>query len=229
LDEQAQLKETTLYLTPSGPSATYLRDETRVFYIHYTYQAACPGAPLWVTITREEEPYCSKHIALTEEHGNGVIACYRENGELWEKGDYTATLTLMTSEPVTLPITIGSKFEAAKCEPLFAASAISPEGAPNKIEDRFEWYTQGIYVGTKCDRLATNTPWEIQWYRNGERTRTYESTWQGKTEGIIWDSLIGTETESFLTSGTYSVTLTLNTNTALTTTFQIIPYISEGP
>jgi len=224
LDTEAQLTGTELYLTPDGPAAEALETETPVFYLHYTYSAACPGTPLWVTVSREEVPLCSQHLSLSEDHGTGVVACYRQDGAVWERGDYTALLTITGSDPVTFSLRIGPELHTPTCEPLFVAAGITPDGSPTALQTRFQWYTQALYSGTLCRDLPPDLGWELSWQRSGSEVRHYRSTWQGDAEGALWDSLAVTETTRFLTAGAYSVTLTMDGQSPLTATFTIIPY-----
>ena len=224
LDTEAQITGLELYLTPDGPAVEALEAKTPVFYLHYTYSAACPGTPLWVTVAREELPLCSQHLSLSEDHGEGVAACYQQEGTPWERGEYTALLTITGSDPVTFPIRIGPEPQSPTCEPLFVAAGVTPDGSPTALQTRFQWYTQALYSGTQCRGLSPDLGWEISWQRSGSKVRHYRGTWQGDAEGTLWDSLTVTETTRFLTTGAYSVTLTVDGQKPLTTTFAIIPY-----
>ena len=233
--DEAQLTSLSLALTPDGPGMGHLPDGTRTFYLRYAYDAICPGAPLWVTVSREDETICTHSLSLTEARGEGAVACYRAEGAPLEYGSYRATLTLMGEEvggflflvgekPVATVATVETVYHPV-CEPLFTALGLTPAGEPYRHLERFEWYTQGVYAGTHCRDLPPQATWETHWYRQGEEVRVHHGVWAGPTEGVLWDSLTGTDAAPFLRYGTYSVTLTLADTTPLSASFRVYSYV----
>ena len=87
LTQGPELTAATLALTPVGPEVTSLELPPRVFYLRYEYETACRGAPFWVTVNYGDKLVCSRNISLQEEHGQGVVACYRQTGALVEEGE----------------------------------------------------------------------------------------------------------------------------------------------
>ncbi|MCD6345654.1 MAG: hypothetical protein J7M17_08665 [Anaerolineae bacterium] len=229
--DEAQLTSLSLALTPAGPGIGHLPDGTRIFYLRYAYDAICPGAPLWVTVSREDETICTRSLSLTETRGEGTVDCYREEGAPLEYGSYRATLTLMGEKVGGFTFLVGEKpvetVYRPVCEPLFTALGLTPAGEPYRPLERFEWYTQGIYAGTHCRDLPPQATWETHWYRQGEEVRVHHGVWVGPTEGVLWDSLTGTDAAPFLRHGPYSVTLTLADTTPLSASFRVYPYVRQ--
>lgn len=230
LDAAPQLTETNVALSPDGPPIEAAEDLPYVFYIRYGFEAVCPGSPLWISVSSEGEPVCREKVTLAEERGSDVIACYREDGKSMAAGEYEAILTLMGEEAGSLTFRLGPEpVEPVVYNPVctvpFTAMGLSPEGEPFRNLSRFEWYTQAIYVGTQCRDLPPEIAWEARWYRNGEEIRLHEGHRMGSGQGVIWDSLTGTENSPFLPPGAYTVTLTIADVDPLQTAFDVIPYI----
>lgn len=233
LTDEPQFRELELRLTPDGPLVERLPDDTRVFYVAYRYAGVCAGTPLWLSVSDGAEVVCTQTLALPAMRGQGVTACYREQGAPFAAGDYRATLTLNAPERWTLDFGVGTPPQppqlpptyATRCEAPFVAAALDPQGAPLLPGDRFQWYTQAVYVGAACYETPPNTPWTAQWYREGALVREFEGVWDGALTGVIWDSLVGTPQAPFLRAGAYAVTLTISNTTLLTTTFRVVAYI----
>jgi len=97
-------------------------------------------------------------------------------------------------------------------------------------QQRFEWYSQVIYVGTQCEGLRPGTRWQSVWYRNGVNVRAAGGVWQETGgAGVIWDSITGIPGAPFLLPGEYTVVLTLDGSVPLTTTFRLIAYVKPEP
>ena len=239
-----------LALTPSGPALTQLPSGTQHFYLRYTYQGACPGAPYWIAVRHRDAIVCTHNATLSQTEGTESVACYRKDGAPLEDGDYHAELTLMGRTQHTLAFTIGDnpmptatpaatatlvptatpEPPAPVCAPPFAAAGLTPAGEPFLPQERFEWYSQVIYVGTRCEGLLPGTAWESVWYRNGVNVRTAGGVWnETGGAGVIWDSITGIPGAPFLLPGEYTVTLTLDGAEPLTATFRLIAYVRPEP
>ena len=115
-DETAAVTSLDLALTPSGPALTRLPGGTQHFYLRYTYQGACPGAPYWITVRHASsgdapsgdapsgDIVCTHNATLSQAEGTESVACFRENGAALENGDYHAELTLMGRTQHTLDL-----------------------------------------------------------------------------------------------------------------------------
>ncbi|MBN1873170.1 MAG: hypothetical protein JXA33_03000 [Anaerolineae bacterium] len=248
MDTPIQLTGLTLALSPTGPNINYLPADTQHFYLRYTYQGICPGAPFWAVVRRGEETICKQTISLDSEQGTGVVACYRADGVALAEDTYQADLSLMGEAKLHLTFKVGQEPTPTPptatatplpsptatslpltCEPSFIAAGLNADGTPYLPQERFEWYTQIVYVGSYCTGLTTGMSWEARWYRNGEPfTQTY-GIWAGDTGGIVWDRLINTPKQPFLMPGTYTVSLTIAHTTSLTGTFYLIPYVRSTP
>jgi len=232
-----------LTLSPTGQALSRLEPGTQHLYLRYTYQGACAGAPVWVTVKHKEQLVCAVNATLDEASGTRSVSCYRQDGAPFENGDYHAELSLMgeafaelafeisetpvtpTSPPTATPPPLPTPTPLpTRCEPLFAAAGLTADGAPFLPKNTFEWYSQAIYVGSHCEHLAPRTQWTAQWYRNGELGRASQGTWEGNTAGVVWDSITGIPEAPFLLPGTYTVTLTIANTQELTTTFRILYY-----
>ncbi len=238
-----------LTLTPSGPALTRLPGGTQHFYLRYTYQGACPGAPYWIAVRRGDALVCSHNATLPQTDGTESVACYRKDGAPLEDGDYHAELTLMGRTEHTLAFEVGDVPVPTPtatatiaptatpepppplvCAPPFAAAGLSPGGEPFLPQQRFEWYSQVIYVGTQCEGLRPGTRWQSVWYRNGVNVRAAGGVWQETGgAGVIWDSITGIPGAPFLLPGEYTVVLTLDGSVPLTTTFRLIAYVKPEP
>ena len=248
-DETAAVTSLDLALTPSGPALTRLPSGTQHFYLRYTYQGACPGAPYWIAVRYGDALVCSHNATLSQADGTESVACYQKDGAPLEDGDYHVELTLMGrtehtlvfevgDEPVPTPTATATSAPTATPEPPpplvcaqpFAAAGLTPEGEPFLPQERFEWYSQVIYVGTQCEGLSPGTMWESAWYRNGANVRTASGVWN-KTDsaGVIWDSITGIPGAPFLLPGEYTVVLSLDGSEPLTTTFRLIAYVKPQP
>lgn len=231
LDTDPQITDLAIWQTPDGPPTVQLPDGTRIFYLHAVYSSVCPGAPLWITVKNTDETViCTEKLTLDAANGELEVPCYHPGGELFTYGDYLATWELMGKEQYDLVFQIGEAplppaQYATMCTPLFAAAGLSPEGKTFRAGERFEWYTQAIFVGTSCSDLAPETSWETHWYRNGQEIQHRQGVWSGATGDLIWDSLTGLEEAPFLNPGAYSVTLEIAALAPLTTTFTILQYI----
>ena len=229
-----RLTSISLAPTPAGPAVAAITDLPHVFYLRYAYQGVCPGASLWMTVKREEETVCSRNLTLQAESGEGAVACYRDDGTVFEPGVYQATFTLVGSEgELTFRLGEEPKPVATEepvvydpvCESPFAAVGLMPDETPYRPQERFEWYTQSVYVGTQCRDLPPSFIWVMRWYRNGEVVRVYRDRWQGGESGLLWDSLTGTETSPFLRPGTYTATLALADEPPLEVGFRVVAYV----
>lgn len=230
--DEARVSDLGLLLTPTGPAVERLPDALRVFYLHYRYTGVCPGAPLWVSVSDGVDVVCSQTLTLPHMDGEGAATCHREAGAPFAAGEYQATLTLTAPEGWTLDFKAGAPppppppppVYATRCEALFVAAGLDPQGAPLLPAEHFQWYTQGIYVGAVCQDLPPAAPWTARWYREGTLVREFEGVWPGAAEGIVWDSLTGSAQAPFLRSGIYAVTLAVSNTTPLTTTFRVVAY-----
>lgn len=237
-----------LALTPSGPGLTRLPTGAQHFYLRYTYQGACPGAPYWITVRHKDAVICTHNATLPQASGAEHVACYRKDGAPLEDGAYAAELTLMGRAEYTFTFEVGDQPTPTPtaaptptptaaptprpptCAPLFAAAGLTSEGEPFLPQERFEWYTQAVYVGTRCENLRPGTMWASAWYRNGTNVREAGGVWNGQDSvGVLWDSITGVPRAPFLPSGVYSVTLTLDGSAPLTATFRLIPYVRPNP
>lgn len=251
-EDTAAVTSLGLALTPSGPALTRLPGGTQHFYLRYTYQGACPGAPYWITVRHQDAIVCTHNATLPQAEGTESVACYRKDGAPLEDGDYHAELTLMGRTQHTLDFTVGddptptptaSPTATATpaptatpeppllvCAPPFAAAGLTPAGEPFLPQQRFEWYSQVIYVGTQCEGLRPGITWESVWYRNGVNVRVASGVWQETGgSGVIWDSITGIPGAPFLLPGEYTVTLTLDDTAPLTATFRLIAYVRPEP
>ncbi len=218
--------------TPGGSTITKTAEGAHALYLHYVYDAACPGAPVWITLEHDEAIVCRRAVALESAEGTGVVACYRDDGAPLENGAYRATLaltdeiiarfTLEVGEPPAPPVTY-----ATVCDAPFTAMGLSPEGEPFRPLTRFEWYTQAVYLGVHCRDLPLGQTWEARWFRAGQEVRQQAGTWDGPLEGMVWDSLTGTDRAPFLPGGSYTATLTIAGQPPLSVAFQVIPYTPQ--
>ena len=69
-----------LALTPTGPVLVRLPGNTQHFYLRYTYQGACPGAPYWITVRHEDAIICTHNATLPQAEGTESVACYHSDG-----------------------------------------------------------------------------------------------------------------------------------------------------
>lgn len=233
-----RLTSISLAPTPAGPAVAAIADLPRVFYLRYAYRGVCPGASLWLTVKHEEETVCSRNLTLQTGDGEGAVACYRDDGTTFQAGVYQATLTLAGNEG-ELTFNLGEDPEREEveveteapvvynpvCEPPFAAVGLMPDKTPYRPQERFEWYTQSVYVGAQCRDLPPSFIWVMRWYRNGEEVRVYRGRWQGGETGLLWDSLTGTEASPFLRPGTYTTTLALADEPPLEVGFRVVAYV----
>ncbi|HOV47981.1 MAG TPA: hypothetical protein PLM06_05025 [Anaerolineae bacterium] len=225
-----------LLLTPDGPAVERLPEDTRVFYVQFRYAGVCPGAPLWFAVSAGADVVCTQALTLLEMEGEQSVACYREEGMPFAAGVYRAALTLTAPESRQLEFEVGAAptpppppKPAVRCDAPFVAGALAPQGQPVLTADRFQWYTQAVYVGATCQELSAATPWSARWYREGTLLREFEGVWDGGPEGVIWDSLSGDVAAPFLRPGAYTVTLVVSATAPLTTTFRVIPYTPPTP
>jgi hypothetical protein len=233
-----RLKDVSLALTPAGPTITDLETLPRIFYLRYAYEAVCPGAPLWVTIMREDEKVFNRNLALQTERGEDYVACYLDNGTRFEPGTYEAVLTLVGGEEARLTFHLEEAPPAPEatqtpiaqdpiCGAPSVAMGLTPDGRPFRPLERFEWYTQAVYVIAECRDLPQGLRWIARWYRNGEEIRVHRGEWEGDETGILWDSLTGTEEAPFLNPGTYTTTLSIGSQSPLKVGFRVVPYAPQ--
>ncbi len=230
VDVPPEIASLTLALTPDGPSLTTVNAGTHLFYLRYTYTGACTGTPLWVAAYLDTEPLCRGNFTIEQERGAETFACYREDATPFEVGDYRALVTLMGD------ITQGVAFQVREppppppsplhCEAPFVAAGLTPEGESFRPGDRFEWYTQSLYVGQTCEGLQPGALWEAAWYRQGVQVRAASGAWDGGVHGLVWDSFTG---ETFLRSGVYTVTLRIADQPPAVLDFRIIAYATPTP
>ncbi|MBN1922594.1 MAG: hypothetical protein JW892_15200 [Anaerolineae bacterium] len=236
LADSPELFDLQLALSPVGPVVTRIPDASRVFYIQFRYAGVCPGAPLWLSVSDDTGVICTHSLTLPEMAGDALAVCHRADGGSFVAGQYHATLTLASGfwaldfkvgedpTPPPSPITY-----ATHCDPLFVAAALDPQYQPLLPNDRFQWYTQAVYVGATCHDLPPAVPWLVRWYRQGALVHESEGLWDGGLTGVVWDSYAGSPEVPFLRSGTYSATLAISGTVSLTTTFRIIPYTPPAP
>ncbi len=218
------ITEFSLGRTPEGASRDRFDAGTHHIYVRYAHEGVCPGSPLWITVRQGEELLCSHALTLESERGKGEVGCYRENESALEEGAYRAELTLMGRTRRGLSFDVGAEPAQPVCGPLFVAAGVTPEGDPILAGELFEWYTQVLYVGSRCTGLSEASTWESRWYRSGSPVRTALDSWEGGSEGLVWDSLAGTSTTPFLVPGTYTVSLTVDETTTLTGAFRVRGY-----
>lgn len=228
-----QLRSFSAALTPTGTAITSLAELPHVIYLRYVYEGVCPGAPLWITVRHEGETICNRNTTVQAQSGEDATACYRDDGAPFEAGTYEATLTLIGSEEARSTFDLGAEPEPTKtpepiyepvCEPPFAAVGLTPDEKPHLPKERFEWYTQSVYVGAQCRGLPPRFFWVIRWYRDGEEVRVHRGRWTGGEAGLLWDTLTGTEASPFLPPGTYTTTLALADKSPLTVNFRVVAY-----
>ncbi len=234
LPDVSELREVHLLLTPDGPTVERLPAATRVFYVAFRYAGVCPGAPLWLSVSDDDlEVVCAQSATLTQIAGEAMSACYRDDGAPFSDGLYHATLTLAAPGSWTVDFYAGAEptpppppppTHATHCDPPFVAAALDPQAMPLLSGERFEWYTQAVYIGARCYDLPPATPWTALWYREGTLVREFEGVWVGGSEGVLWDSLVGIPEAPFLRFGTYTVTLAVSAAVPLTTAFRVIAY-----
>lgn len=236
LADTPELLDLQLTLSPVGPVVARVPDGARVFYIQLRYAGVCPGAPLWLSVSNDLEVICTHSLTLPEMTGEALAVCHRADGDFFAPGAYRAILTL-ASGSWTLDFKVGEDptptppppTYATHCEPLFVAAALDPQYQPLLPNDRFQWYTQAVYVGAACHELPPAVPWLVRWYRQGALVRESEGLWDGGLTGVVWDSYAGSLEAPFLRSGTYSATLAISGTASLTTTFRVIPYTPPVP
>ena len=228
-----QLRALSLALTPEGQALSTLEVRPHVVYLRYVYEGVCPGAPLWLTVKRAGETVCNRTLTLESQSGERAVACYRADGAPLEAGVYEATASLgganadltfqLGAAPEPTPTPTAVVYDPI-CKAPFAAVGLTPAGGPYRPQERFEWYTQSVYVGAGCQDLPSGLFWEIRWYRDGEEVRAYRARWSGDAEGVLWDALTGTEAAPFLPPGTYTATLTLADEPPVEVGFRIFAY-----
>lgn len=242
-DETTTVTAMSLAMSPDGPELTKLADDVQHFYVRYTYQGACLGAPYWIVVYYEDNIICNHSATLGQTSGTEAIACYSDGGAPLHQGTYRAELTMMdqtqhdltfeVGEPPVTPTPTATATVTPSptprpqlaCDPLFTAAGLTADGEPFLPQDRFEWYSQVIYAGARCRNLMHDTAWATQWYRNGTLVHSLDGVWQGPSEGVVWDSITGQPRAPFLPPGTYTVTLTLNSIAPLTAEFRLIAYV----
>ncbi len=225
-DRPPQLETAQLLLTPDGPQVDSLPAGTRLFYVRYAYRDACQGAPLWLTVEQGEQTICSQMTTLPSLDGEGVLACYRQGGQVLEGGEYRLLLTLADDAVRGLSFRVEGG-EPPQCEAPFVAAAITPEGEPFRAGETFEWYTEALYLGRRCYGLEAGLPWESRWYREGKLVRRERGLWHGGEVGLVWDSLTGVEGDPFLKPGHYTATLQVGALAPVEVAFCVIPYVKR--
>jgi hypothetical protein len=118
--------------------------------------------------------------------------------------------------------------ETVSCGPLFTAAGLTSDGEPFLPLTLFDWYTQVVYAGSTCRHLAPGTPWHSAWWHEGELVREADGTWQGASEGVVWDSLTGQPGNPFLVPGAYTVTLEI-AGLSLDAAFNVYEYEPTQP
>lgn len=224
----------SLALTPAGPEVNQLEAGTRLFYLRYSYAGACTGAPVWATVRHADALLCTHRATLTQAEGDAWIACYREDGQPLESGDYQAELLLMgaaqsafsfqVAAPPPLP-TATPLPPPVECETLFIAAGLAPEGTPQFAAERFEWHTRVVHAGSRCTNLRAGMHWSSRWLRDGVEVRAAEGFWDGAESGLLWDSFTSASPTAFLLPGNYNVTLLVDDTLALTGQFRLVGYV----
>ncbi len=244
-DETTMITALSLTMSPDGPEIARLEENVQHFYLRYTYQGACLGAPYWITVYRGEDIICNHNTTLAQTSGTEAVACYSQKGAPLSQGTYRAELTMMDQTQHNLTFEVGkppvtptptatltvtpspTPRPQLACDPLFTAVGLTSAGEPFLPQQRFEWYSQVIYAGTRCRNLTHDITWETQWYRNGVMVHSVNGVWEGAREGIVWDSITGIPGAPFLLPGTYTVTFTLDSTAPLTAEFRLIPYVKS--
>ncbi len=221
-----QLETLHLLLTPDGPQVDTLPAGTRLFYVRYTYRDACQGSPLWLTVERGPRTICSQMTTLAVAEGEGILACYRQGGQVLEGGKYRLLLTLADETVRGLSFTVAGG-EPPLCDPPLVATAIAPDGTLFRAQTRFEWYTEALYLVLSCRNLHDGLLWQSRWYREGHLVRKAQGLWHGGEVGQIWDSLTGSESDPFLKPGAYTATMALNGVPFGEVAFRILPYVKR--
>lgn len=232
LADAPKLGRVEIPLTPNGLVVDRLPEQARIFYVHFRYAGVCPGALLWLSVSHDSGAICNRMVNLPDLDGDGTIACYREDRAPLEVGTYHATLTKDEPGRWDENVEVGTESTPPSPPPTYVVGCDSPvvdavldsTGKPLLTRDRFEWYTQAIYVGAMCHDLSPAASWEALWYRDGALVREFQGVWTGAAEGILWDSHTGTLEVRFLHFGMYSVTLTISATTPLTTAFRVVGY-----
>lgn len=227
-------------LLPQGQAVDMVPASSSVLFINTGYENGCLGTPYWLTVQdRAGQAICARHDTLTARTGSDAFPCYQAGGKPLAPGTYTATFTLaddiarQTTFAVVAPPTPTPQPTAAptatprppRCSDPFVAAGLTPTGEPFLPLTLFDWYTQVVYAGVHCRGLTPGQPWQAMWYHQGEVVRTAQGTWQGPTEGVVWDSLTGVPEDPFLRPGTYTVTLQV-ADTAFMQTFDVYAYPS---
>jgi hypothetical protein len=223
---------------PDAEPGVRLSEGIRHFYVRYAYEGGCIGSPYWITVSDQSETtVCRQSGTLSKIDGHGAAACYQASGAIFDEGSYQATMVLMGETERSVPFDIGPDAPTATPEPTstpapaaptcgepFAAAGLNPDGEPFLTASLFDWYTQVVYVGADCENLQPNTRWKSVWYRQGAITREAEGQWSGPEQGVVWDSLTGSEGNPFLAPGAYTVTLEIGATTSITVAFSIFGY-----
>lgn len=234
------ITELSVSLTPDGRPRNVLPVGPRVVYVTYQYADACIGTPYWVTVWDVAgEKLCSETGTLTDLQGSGAVACFTDGDGLLPPGAYRVEMTLTDAVradarfTIEAPVAVASPTPAptptpqpVSCEAPFVAAGITSAGEPFLSPELFDWYTEVVYAGARCQNLTPETAWQSQWYLDGVVVRDAAGTWVGAPAGVLWDSLTGELENPFLAPGTYTVTLTVS-GVPLTSTFSVFDYESR--
>ena len=232
----------SLSLTPDSAMLLRLPSDLRGFYVRYEFQGGCLGGPYWSTVWDEKgEILCNESGVLAGTEERGAFACYRADGGYLAAGDYRVEMTLMeaaaevvdfvveavpvvpTPTPVPTPVV-----QRIVCDAFFAAAGLTSTAEPFLPLVLFDWYTQAVYAGARCQNLQLGTGWQTAWYHEGELVREGQGQWQGAAEGVVWDSLMGVPGNPFLLPGAYTVTLMIE-DESMTTAFSVFDYEPVRP
>jgi hypothetical protein len=224
-------------LVPDGSALAVLPAGVQVFYVGYSFEGGCVGAPYWISVRDPSgATVCNRNGILDTIAGTGQMACYREEAEAFAVGAYEVEMTLM-GEVIKLldfsvepdppkPTIVPSPSPTPPgviCDTLFTAAGITSEGESFLPLTLFDWYTQVVYAGTRCLNLLPETQWHSRWYHQGELIRESDGTWNGLPEGVVWDSLTGQPDAPFLLPGFYTVTLEIS-GVPLSAVFDVYQY-----
>lgn len=230
----------TVSTVPDGRPVSQLRagPDLQVLYVNYAFEGGCAGAPYWIVVRDAQgETVCTENAMLETTAGAGTMACYHDDGEPFAAGTYEVEMTLMGEATAAAAFELTTADATAtppptptpaplSCEPLFTASGLTPDGLPYRSLKAFDWYIQGVYIGTVCQNLTPETTWRSAWYLRGRLVREANGTWQAAaTEGTVWDSLTGNDANPFLLPGAYTVTLEIGA-VSLEGAFNVVSYAS---
>ncbi|MGC9522269.1 MAG: hypothetical protein ACP5HG_10385 [Anaerolineae bacterium] len=237
------IEHLTISLLPGTASLSEVPLGSRVVHVNYAYAGGCRGAPYWIAVRDGAgETVCSHHDILPAMSGDGTMTCHRSDGEPFAEGDYEAQMTLTedvsevvrfsvvpeAAPPTPTPSPSPTPLPPVVCSDPFVAAGITPEGKPFLPLEVFDWYTEVVYVGARCQHLQRGMEWRSRWYREGALVREEAGIWDGANEAMVWDSLTGVPENPFMLPGSYTVTLEIN-SLRWQAAFDVFAYESASP